>query len=79
MAQKPGFRIFEIGETRIRAGWNGRAASVAFARDDDVLVIDLDSAATWENGEDIEMNELTRLLELIESECAARGIEAEFE
>jgi hypothetical protein len=79
MAKPRATTIFEIGDAHIRAGWGGRAASLATRREDGVLVVEMDSADTWEDGGEISLPDLTRLYDLLERECGERGIEAEFE
>ena len=80
MAKAARTTLFEIGDTHIRAGWGGRVATIAVSREaDDVLVVDMDSVETWDGGEEISLPDLQRLLDLVESECEARGVDAEFE
>ena len=71
---------FEIGDHFIRAGSSQRAAKIGFHREDGRrLVVDLDSVDAWEDGAEILLDDLNRLLALIEHECDERGIEVEFE
>ena len=84
MAKKDPQTIFEITEGAIRAGFGGRSVVLPASRQpgedgEPVLVVELDTIETWENGPEISMKELQRLLELIEGECEARDIEVEFE
>ena len=80
MARPPRSTIFEITETQIRAGWGGRTATIAcHEEDDNLIVIEMDSLERWDGGEEISLPDLQRLFDLVERECEARGIEAEFE
>jgi hypothetical protein len=82
MARQAKTTTFEIvGENfgKITAGWGGRCVDIAFAREDETLIVDMDSIEAWSDGDEVSLPELQRLLELVERECDARGIEAEFE
>ncbi len=80
MAKAPKAYVFEIAADHIRAGWNGRAAVLPFTREDGGLVaVGIDGLECWEDGAEISLADLQRLFELVERECGARGIEAEFE
>jgi cobyrinic acid a,c-diamide synthase len=79
MAKRAGVSFFEIGPDFIRAGFGARVAKVACRREDDLLVVELDSVETWEDGAEISLADLNRLLALIERECEESEVEVEFE
>lgn len=80
MAKAARSTLFEITETAIRAGWGGRIATIAcHGEEDDLLVVEMDSLEHWDDGAEISLPELQRLFDLVERECEARGIKAEFE
>ena len=79
MAKAPRSNRFEITGTAIRAGWGGRVATMACREEDILLVIDMDSLENWDDGAEISMPDLQKLFDLVERECEARGVEAEFE
>lgn len=73
--------ILESGNLRLRVGQ--RTVTVAVNRTDDdegeSLVIELDSIEDWDDGEPVTMPELQRILAVLERECAARGLNVEFD
>ena len=79
MAKQARVSLFEIGDDFLRAGFGARTARIACHREDNVLVVKLDSVEAWENGEEISLDELNRLCALIERECDERELEVEFE
>ena len=84
MARQPASFVFELTDTQLRAGFGGRTAIMAVHEGEDengepVLVIEIDMLEVWEDGSEIEMDDLQRLFTLIERECDQRGIEVEFE
>jgi len=42
-------------------------------------VVEIDAADTWDDGSDLAMEDLLKVLERIELECDARDIQIEFE
>ena len=79
MARAPKSASFEIGENLLRAGWGGRMATLRFTREAQLMVVEMDAVEAWEDGEEITMPDLQRLLELVEREAEARGLDLEFE
>jgi hypothetical protein len=84
MAKKDAQTVFEISDGAIRAGFGGQSVLLPASRQpgedgEPVLVVELDMIDAWDNGPEISMKDLQRLLELIERECEARDIEVEFE
>jgi hypothetical protein len=84
MARAPSSSIFELTDTQLRAGFGGRTAIMAVHEGEDeegepVLIVEIDMLEVWEDGTEIEMDDLQRLFTLIERECDQRGIEVEFE
>lgn len=83
MAKAPRMQVFEIGAQAIRAGWGDRIARIAYhneaSKDGALLVVELDAVECWESGEEIAVDDLGRLFDIVERECLARGLDAEFE
>jgi hypothetical protein len=84
MARQPAAFVFELTDAQLRAGFGGRTALMAVHEGEDedgepVLVVEIDMLECWEDGTEIDMDDLQRLFTLIERECDARGLEIEFE
>ena len=84
MARKDAHVIFALADGVIRAGWGARSVSLPAVEQDGedgepVLVVELDAIEAWDDGSDIALKDLQRLLELVERECDALGVEVEFE
>jgi hypothetical protein len=68
----------------MRAGLSGRWLTLPIhaGRDeegDPVLVVEIDAAEFWDDGSELSMKDLQKVLERIEEDCEARDIEIEFE
>ncbi len=84
MAKKDASFTLVIGEDEMRAGLAGRLLTLPINKGvdeegDPVLVVDIDGADVWDDGSELAMKDLQKLLERIEAECEARDIEIEFE
>ncbi len=84
MAKKDASFTLEIGDDKMRAGLAGRMLTLPVhegvdEEGDPVLVIDIDGADVWDDGAELSMKDLQKLLERIEQECDAQGVEIEFE
>lgn len=84
MAKKPTSFTLDIADGQMRASLAGRVLTLPVhegvdEEGDPVLVIDIDGADAWDDGSELEMKDLQKLLERIEAECEAQDIEIEFE
>jgi len=84
MAKKDASFTLEITDGRMRAGLAGRVLTLPVhegvdEEGDPVLVVDIDGADVWDDGSELSMKDLQKLLERIEAECEAQDIEIEFE
>jgi hypothetical protein len=84
MAKKDTSFTLEISDGEMRASLAGRILTLPIHQGvdeegDPVLVIDIDGADVWDDGAELQMKDLQKLLERIEAECEARDIEIEFE
>lgn len=84
MAKKDTSFTLEITEGEMRVSLAGRVLTLPVhegvdEEGDPVLVIDIDGADVWDDGSELAMKDLQKLLERIEAECEARDIEIEFE
>jgi hypothetical protein len=84
MAKKDASFTLEISDGEMRASLAGRVLTLPIHQGvdeegDPVLVVDIDGADVWDDGSELQMKDLQKLLERIEAECEARDIEIEFE
>ena len=84
MAKKEASFTLEISDDEIQATFAGRMLTLPTYKGKDeqgapVLVVEIDAADTWDDGSDLAMEDLVKVLERIELECDARDIQIEFE
>ena len=84
MAKKEASFTLEIRDDEMQATLAGRMLTLPVHRGKDeegepVLVVEIDGAETWDDGSELTLKDLQKLLERIEGECEARDIEIEFE
>jgi hypothetical protein len=84
MAKKEASFTLEIMDEDMQATLAGRMLTLPIHRGvneqgDSVLVVEIDGAETWDDGAELSLKDLQKLLERIEGECEARDIEIEFE
>ncbi len=84
MAKKDASFTLEIMEGEMQATLAGRMLTLPIhegkdEEGDPVLVVGIDEAETWDDGSELSMKDLQKLLERIEEECEARDIGVEFE
>ena len=84
MAKKEASFTLEIMDEEMQATLAGRMLTLPVHRGKDedgepVLVVEIDGAETWDDGSELSLKDLQKLLERIEGECEARDIEIEFE
>jgi hypothetical protein len=84
MAKKDASFTLEIFDEDMQATLAGRMLTLPFHKGKDeegdpVLVVEIDGAETWDDGSELALKDLQKLLERIEAECEARDIEIEFE
>lgn len=84
MAKKDAPFTLEILDGEMRVVLSGRSLTLPIAEGldeegDPVLVVSIDEAECWDDGSDLSLKDLQKLLERIEGECEARDIEIEFE
>jgi len=84
MAKKEASFTLEIMDEDMQATLAGRMLTLPTHRGkgedgESVLVVEIDSAETWDDGSELALKDLQKLLERIEAECEARDIEIEFE
>ena len=84
MAKKDPSFTLEILDGEMRATLSGRSLTLPVhpGKDEEgnpVLVVGIDAAECWDDGSEVAMKDLQKLLERIEEECEARDLEIEFE
>ncbi len=84
MAKKDASFTLEILDGEMRVVLSGRSLTLPLEEGldeegDPVLVVSIDEAECWDDGSELSLKDLQKLLERIEDECEARDIAIEFE